>query len=178
MTAVEQLTELVRRTTSSLPGDVVRALERALGAERKGSSASVVISTILENCALAAKGKTPLCQDTGTLSFYVDEALRGKVTRKAVNRAVAEATRLGLLRRNCIDTASGRSIDDNCGEGALVLDKLHPELVKALAEYVAARADDPKKDKIVVLSVYAKRQLRKYGRLNVITMEELAASCL
>ena len=118
MTAVEQLTELVRRTTSSLPEDVVRALERALGAERKGSSASVVISTILENCALAAKGKTPLCQDTGTLSFYVDEALRGKVTRKAVNRAVAEATRLGLLRRNCIDTASGRSIDDNCGEGA------------------------------------------------------------
>ena len=27
--------------------------------------------------------------------------------------------------------------------------KLHPELVKALAEYVAARADNPKKDRIV-----------------------------
>ncbi len=65
-----------------------------------------------------------------------------------------------------------------CGEGAVVLDKLHPELVKALAEYVAARADDPKKDKIVVLSAYTKKCLVKYGKLNVVTMEELAASCL
>ena len=65
-----------------------------------------------------------------------------------------------------------------CGEGAVVLDKLHPELVKALAEYVAARADDPKKDKVVVLSVYTKKALVKYGKLNVVTMEELAASCL
>ena len=65
-----------------------------------------------------------------------------------------------------------------CGEGAIVLDKLHPELVKALAEYVAQRADDPKNDKIVVSSVYTKRALVKYGKLNVITVEELAASCL
>ena len=65
-----------------------------------------------------------------------------------------------------------------CGEGAIVLDKLHPELVKKLAEYVAARADDPKRDKIVVASAYVKRVLVKYGKLNVVTLEELAASCL
>ena len=65
-----------------------------------------------------------------------------------------------------------------CGEGAVVLDRLHPELVKALAEYVAARADNPKKDRIVVLSAYTKKALVKYGKLNVVTMEELAASCL
>ena len=65
-----------------------------------------------------------------------------------------------------------------CGEGAIVLDKLHPELVKKRAEYVAARADDPKKDKIVVASAYTKRVLVKYGKLNVVTLEELAASCL
>ena len=65
-----------------------------------------------------------------------------------------------------------------CGEGAVVLDKLHPELVKALAQYVAARADDPKKDRIVVLSAYVKNALAKYGKLNAVTMEELAASCL
>ena len=65
-----------------------------------------------------------------------------------------------------------------CGEGAVVLDKLYPEVVKALAEYVAERADDPKKDKIVVLSAYTKKYLAKYGKLNVVTMDELAASCL
>ena len=66
----------------------------------------------------------------------------------------------------------------NCGEGAVVLDKLHPELVKALAEYVAARADDPKKDLIVVASVYTKTALVKYGKLKAVTLEELAAALL
>lgn len=65
-----------------------------------------------------------------------------------------------------------------CGEGAVVLDKLNPALVKALAEYVAARADHPKTDRIVVLSAYTKKVLAKYGKLHVETMEELAASCL
>jgi Fe-S oxidoreductase len=65
-----------------------------------------------------------------------------------------------------------------CGEGAVVLDKLNPELVKALAEYVAARADNPKKDRIVVASPYTKKALVKYGKLKAITLDELAASCL
>ena len=66
----------------------------------------------------------------------------------------------------------------NCGEGALVLDKLNPALVKELAKYVAERADDPKKDQIVTLGVYAKTQLAKYGKLNVRTLNEIAAACL
>ncbi len=65
----------------------------------------------------------------------------------------------------------------NCGEGAVVLDRLHPELVGDLARYVAARADDQKKDTLVVGSVYAKRALAKAG-LKAVTFEELAASCL
>ena len=66
----------------------------------------------------------------------------------------------------------------NCGEGAIVLDRLNPALVKQLALYVAERADDPKKDQIVTLGVYAKTQLKKYGKLNVKTLAEVAASCL
>jgi len=66
----------------------------------------------------------------------------------------------------------------NCGEGALVLDKLNPALVKRLALYVAERADDPKRDQIVTLGVYAKAQLVKYGKLNVKTLDEVAAACL
>ena len=66
----------------------------------------------------------------------------------------------------------------NCGEGAIVLDKLNPALVKDLAKYVAERADDPKKDQIVTLGVYAKTQLVKYGKLNVKTLNEIAAACL
>ena len=64
-----------------------------------------------------------------------------------------------------------------CGEGAVVLDKLYPELVEALAQYIAARADDPKKDVLAVASVFTKRALTKAG-LKAVTLEELAASCL
>ena len=64
------------------------------------------------------------------------------------------------------------------GMNWLRLPKLNPSLVKDLAAYVAERADDPKKDRIVVLSAYTKSVLVKYGKLNVVTMEELAASCL
>ena len=66
----------------------------------------------------------------------------------------------------------------NCGEGALVLDKLNPALVKEMAQYVAERADDPKRDLVVTLGVYAKTQLRKFGKLNVKTLNEIAAACL
>ena len=64
-----------------------------------------------------------------------------------------------------------------CGEGAVVLDRLHPELVEALAKYVAARADDPEKDTLAVASAYVKRALKKAG-LRAVTLEELAAGCL
>ena len=118
MTIIDQLVELIRRTTSSLPGDVVRALEIARGNEKKGSSAEIVLSTVLENCAIAKKNSTPLCQDTGTLSFYVSESLMAKVTRDKVEKAVAKATKLGYLRRNSIDALTGASYDDNCGPGS------------------------------------------------------------
>ena len=84
-----------------------------------------------------------------------------------------------LVRHRIVQHRLQRLAGKHAFDGrAVVLDKLHPELVKALAKYVAARADDPKKDRIVVLSAYTKRALAQYGKLNVQTLEELAASCL
>ena len=104
-------------TSSSLPDDVLRALRAARRRERAGSSSSVVLKTILDNCALAAKNGVPLCQDTGMLVFFVNESLRRRVTPAVLARAVATATSRGYLRRNTIDPVSGRSFDDNCAEG-------------------------------------------------------------
>ena len=66
----------------------------------------------------------------------------------------------------------------SCGEGALVLDKIEPDLVEKLAKYIEARADNPKKDVIVVASPYTKVQLSKFTALNVKTIEELLAEAL
>lgn len=121
MRAVDRLVDLIRRTSSSLPADVLAALRAARRREAAGSSAAAVLDTILDNCAIAAKRGTPLCQDTGTLTFFVDETLRRRVTPAVLGQAVAIATARGYLRRNTIDPVSGVSYDDNCADGAPVV---------------------------------------------------------
>ena len=121
LSLVDRLVALIRETSSSLPDDVLAALRRAARQEERGGSASVVLKTILDNCALAKKKGVPLCQDTGTLTFFVDERLRRRVTPSVLKKAVARATELGYLRKNTIDAVTGRSCDDNCAEGAPVV---------------------------------------------------------
>ena len=118
---VNKIVDLIRETSSSLPEDVLKALKAAQRREAKGSSAAVVLKTILDNCAIAAKRGTPLCQDTGTLTFFVDERLRRKVTPAVLKKAVALATERGYLRRNTIDSVTGKSYDDNVTDGAPVV---------------------------------------------------------
>jgi len=121
MNTVDRLAELIRQTSSSLPDDTERALRAALRREARGSSAAVVLKTILANCRLARAQATPLCQDTGTLTFFLDERLRRRVTPAAIRAAVAQATARGDLRKNCLDAVTGRSYDDNCADGAPVV---------------------------------------------------------
>ncbi|OGV36293.1 MAG: hypothetical protein A2020_07785 [Lentisphaerae bacterium GWF2_45_14] len=59
------------------------------------------------------------------------------------------------------------------GEGAVVYDKLYPELAKKLAERVWEQADNPETDLIITASSYTKSILKKYNpAFNVITVEE------
>ena len=117
----EKIAGLIRRTSSRLSADVLQALAAAIRREAKGSSARMILETLVQNAALARRKGTPMCQDTGTLTFFVDERLRGLVTPAAVKKAVAVATEKGWLRRNTIDSVSGRSIDSNTCDGAPVI---------------------------------------------------------
>ena len=121
MTLEDRIVALIKDTSSSIPDDVRTALAAARRRERRGSSAAVVLQTILDNCEMARRNGVPLCQDTGTLMFVVDQRLRRKVTPSLLRRAVARATALGLLRKNTIDAVTGESYDDNCAYGAPVV---------------------------------------------------------
>ena len=118
---IDKITDLIRETSSSLPEDVEKALAAALRREERGKSAAVVLRTVLDNVKLARREGTPLCQDTGTLTFFVDAALKRRVTPDVVAAAVARATEKGYLRKNTIDSLTGVSYDDNCAEGAPVI---------------------------------------------------------
>ena len=118
---IDKITDLIRETSSSLPEDVEKALAAALRREERGKSAAVVLRTVLDNVKLARREGTPLCQDTGTLTFFVDAALKRRVTPAVIAAAVARATEQGYLRKNTIDSLTGVSYDDNCAEGAPVI---------------------------------------------------------
>lgn len=119
MNWTETLAELIRRTTSDLPADVEVALQAAAAAEPAQSQASVLLQALAANTVLARRQATPLCQDTGTLTFFwrVPCGTDTQALETAAREAVALATQKGWLRRNTIDTLSGRSVDANVAEG-------------------------------------------------------------
>lgn len=125
----KNILELIRRTSSDLPRDVVLALERARRGERKNSSARWALDTILENVRLARERAAPLCQDTGTLLFdcRLPVGLDALALSGAIRDAVRQATRLGVLRQNTIDTLTDKSCAANIGPGAPVI---HMEAIR------------------------------------------------
>src|SRR5918912_863292 len=67
----ETILELIRRTSTQLPDDVVNAITAARKNEVEGSNADVALNVIGCNIGLAKENSLPLCQDTGTILFYV-----------------------------------------------------------------------------------------------------------
>jgi fumarate hydratase subunit alpha len=113
----ETLVEALRRAATRLPADVERALRRAR--ERETSSlAAAQLDAILENVRIARSENVPICQDTGTPTFFVeagaDSPFLGRVNGW-IERAVVEATDAIPLRPNTVDPFTGANPGDNTG---------------------------------------------------------------
>ncbi len=119
----EQLLSLVVKTSIDLPHDVETALERALTLSENGSGEASALRTMLSNAAMAREKRMPICQDTGTLMFVVEASstLKRKAFQEAAEWAVAEATRLGVLRQNCVNSLTGKNTGNNLGVGSPVV---------------------------------------------------------
>ena len=111
--------ELIRRASTQLPDDVFNALRNA-GAAAEVPRAASILSSLCRNAEIARANSTPMCQDTGTLTFWVEtpsDTPRNKLAR-AIRNAVAEATRRGFLRQNTILPVDEESVPDNVAEGS------------------------------------------------------------
>src|SRR5262250_976356 len=93
----QNILELIRRTSAFLPPDVENVIQLQRKMETSGSKADFALELVAQNIGLAKAKSLPICQDTGTISFFfeapkdVDQLELEELT----NAAVKEATKKG-----------------------------------------------------------------------------------
>ena len=119
----DSLVELIRRASAEIPDDVQRAILQALEHEKQGTIAESAFKIIEQNIALAKQKSQPICQDTGSVLFYVDCPVGYDeiAFAEAARAAVTQATKKGYLRQNSVDSLTGRNDGTNVGPGAPTL---------------------------------------------------------
>jgi fumarate hydratase class I len=113
------LIELIKNTSAILPDDVQKVILEALHREEKNTTAEYAMNIIKANIELAKKKSQPLCQDTGTVLFYVSHPQnfdQNKFTT-LIQKAVVKSTELGFLRQNSVDSLTGENSGMNVGPG-------------------------------------------------------------
>jgi len=114
------LLELIRRTSAEIPDDVNQSVLASLEQEKKGTIAESALKIIDQNIQLAKRKSQPICQDTGSILFYVEcpvgyDHIAFEETAK---EAVKLATKKGYLRQNSVDSLTGKNDGTNVGPGA------------------------------------------------------------
>jgi len=111
--------ELIKRASTKMPGDVVKALERHRDKEIPGSRSERILTAILDNIRVAGSQQTPICQDTGNNVYYVNAppSFTQADIERAIHAATRKATKQFFLRANAVDPISGENTDDGVGTG-------------------------------------------------------------
>ncbi len=119
----ESLLELVRRTSAEIPDDVHKAILDSIEQEKKGTIAESAMKIIDQNIALARSKSQPICQDTGSIIFYVDCPMDFDqiAFEDAAREAMKLATGKGFLRQNSVDSMTGKNDGTNLGPGSPTL---------------------------------------------------------
>jgi len=109
--------ELLRLAATELPLDVKTALRQALIHERS-AVAQTQLRTMIRNFELAEQTGTPMCQDTGTITFYLtagDAFPHLSRLPPLLKRATQRATQVIPLRPNAVNPFTGQNGGDNAG---------------------------------------------------------------
>jgi fumarate hydratase class I len=116
----DSLIELIRRTSAEIPDDVQQAILASLENEKKGTIAESALKIIERNVELAKAKSQPICQDTGSILFYVNapQGFDQSGFEEATREAVKLATRKGYLRQNSVDSLTGVNDGTNVGPGS------------------------------------------------------------
>ncbi len=96
--------ELSLQANYHLRPDVFEALERAAKVEKE-PLARDYLHVLLENASLAKENQTPICQDTGVVSVFLEVGEEVKLPpslKEVVEESVVEAYQKGFLRNSMV----------------------------------------------------------------------------
>ncbi len=115
--------DLIIQTSTNLPADVRVAMSEAMTKETAGNQSSSALDVIATNIDMATTCVGAICQDTGmpTFEIHTPAGANQVVMRRQIEEAVAEATKLGKLRPNSVDSITGKNSGNNLGPGTPVL---------------------------------------------------------
>ena len=115
--------ELITQTSTNLPPDVRQAMAAAVTSEQPSTKSSQALAVIATNIDMACDDQGPICQDTGMPTFEIKTPVGANQLemKKMIRAAVAEATKLGKLRPNSVDSLTGKNSGDNLGPGTPIL---------------------------------------------------------
>lgn len=109
--------DLLRLAAIRLPDDVKDAIKRAYDEERSPIG-KLQLKNIIENIRMAEEESIPVCQDTGTIAFYLRAGSNfrglGRI-EEALRNAVRRATKSIPLRPNAVDPLLDKNSGDNTG---------------------------------------------------------------
>lgn len=119
----QSILELIADTSSNLPPDVRKAINKARSSETEGTRSALALETIAVNIDMACDNVGPICQDTGMPTFVVHTPVGADqiAMKRWIREAVAESTRTGKLRSNSVDSLTGKNSGDNLGAGTPVM---------------------------------------------------------
>lgn len=118
-TLQKNILELIRLTSAFLPPDADQVLRAGMAMDKGNTMAEFAMDMIMQNIGLAKKRSLPICQDTGTITFYVHapRGLEHDLFKSAARAAVVQATERGYLRQNSVDSITGKNSGNNLGPG-------------------------------------------------------------
>lgn len=119
----DSFVEIIRKTSTELPKDVVTAIENGRKQEQADSRGEYALKIIEKNIGLAKVKSQPLCQDTGSILFYIHypRKIDNEALTKVIRKAVVTATKKGYLRQNSVDSLTGKNNGTNVGPGTPTL---------------------------------------------------------
>lgn len=119
----ESMYKLIVETSTNLPKDVRRAVQKAKEKESAGTRAAMSLATITDNISMADEHISPICQDTGLPTFKIKTpvGVNQIELKDAIEKAIVRATKEAKLRPNSVDSLTGDNSGDNLGNGLPVV---------------------------------------------------------